>query len=132
MTFLPRTPPPAPERVERVRAWVEALTSALETGDLDAMGRLFAVECSWQPGPFATVLRGRAAIREHLATRLAGMPGLDTRAEILGAGATHAVIHWSLTWGGDDGRADGILVVAFDAMGRGAAVRESTLQPPTS
>ena len=122
----PRTPA---DRVERVRAWVEAFTTALEAGDLDAAERLFAVECSWQPGPFAPVLRGRVPIRAHLAARLAGMPHLDTRAEILGAGATYGVVHWSLTWDGDgtERRADGILLVALDAMGRGAAVREWTL-----
>ena len=74
----PRTPA---DRVERVRAWVEAFTVALEAADLDAIGRLFAVECSWQPGPFVPAAQGRAAIRELLAARLAGMPGLDTRAE---------------------------------------------------
>jgi hypothetical protein len=121
----PRT---AADRVERVRGWVEGFTAALEAGDLDAVERLFAVECSWQPGPFAAILRGRAPIRAHLATRLAAMPGLDTRAEILGAGATYGVVHWALAWGDAGvGRADGILLVALDPMGRAAAVREWTV-----
>jgi ketosteroid isomerase-like protein len=125
-------PRSATERVERVRAWVEAFTTALEAGDLDAVERLFAVECSWQPGPFSPAARGRSAIRAHLAARLATMPGLDTRAEILGAGATYGVVHWTLAWGVVDGeerpgRADGVLLVALDPMGRGAAVREWTL-----
>jgi limonene-1,2-epoxide hydrolase len=113
-----------------VRAWVEALTGALETGDLDAAMRGFAVECSWQPGPFAEAARGKAAIRALLAARLATMPGLDTRAEILGAGATYGVVHWSLAWGGraPGERADGVLLVALDPMGRGSAVREWTVE----
>ena len=125
----PGPPRSAADRVERVRAWVEAFTVALEAADLDAIGRLFAVECSWQPGPFVPAAQGRAAIRELLAARLAGMPGLDTRAEILGAGATYGVVHWTLTWGarGAGEQADGILLVALDPMGRGSAVREWTV-----
>jgi limonene-1,2-epoxide hydrolase len=118
------------ERVERIRAWVEALTTALEGGDLDAAMRGFAVECSWQPGPFVEAARGKAAIRALLAARLATMPRLDTRAEILGAGATYGVVHWSLSWGdrGPGERADGLLLVALDPMGRGSAVREWTVE----
>ncbi len=126
MLNLPRTPA---ERMERVRAWVESFTLALESGDLDALGRLFAIECSWQPGPFAPVLQGRAAIRAHAEGRLAAMPGLDSRAEILGVGSTYAIAHWALTWGarGPGDRADGVLLVALDPMGRCSAIREWTL-----
>ena len=126
---MPRTPA---ERMERVRAWVESFTLALEGGDLDALGRLFAIECSWQPGPFVPALQGRAAIRGHVEGRLAAMPGLDTRAEVLGAGATYAVFHWALGWGarGAGERADGVLLVALDPMGRCAAIREWTLGEP--
>ena len=126
---MPRTPA---ERMERVRSWLESLTLALESGDMDALGRLFAVECSWQPGPFAPALQGRAAIRAHMEGRLAAMPGLDTRAEILGVGSTYAVAHWTLSWGarGAGQHADGMLLVALDPMGRCAAIREWTLDEP--
>lgn len=129
MMNLPRTPA---ERMERVRAWVESFMVALESGDLDALGRLFAVECSWQPGPFTPALQGRAAIRAHVTERLATMPGLDTRAEVLGAGSTYAIVHWTLGWGtrGAGERADGVLLVALDPMGRCAAIREWTLGEP--
>jgi hypothetical protein len=127
----PRTPA---DRLERFRAWVEAFMVALESGDLDSVGRLFAIECSYQAGPFAPELKGRAAIRAHLAERLAAMPGLDTRAEILGVGSTYGMVHWSLSWGGRGPaeRADGILLVALDPMGRGSAVREWTIAAPVS
>jgi limonene-1,2-epoxide hydrolase len=123
------------ERVERIRAWVEALTTALEGGDLDAAMRGFAVECSWQPDPFHEPVRGKTAIRTLLVTRLAAMPGLDTRAEILGAGATFGIVHWALSWGerGTGERADGVLLVALDPMGRASAIREWTVEDaPTS
>lgn len=126
----PGAPQGSADRVERVRAWVEAFTTALEAGDLDAAMRGFAVECSWQPGPFVEAARGKAAIRALLAVRLATMPRLDTRAEILGAGATYGVVHWSLTWAGrgPGERADGVLLIALDPMGRGSAVREWTVE----
>ncbi len=123
------TPRRPPDHRERARAWMETLTLGLETGDLDAVGRGIGVRGTWQPGPFAPSLRGRAAILEHLAGRLASVPELSTRAEILGASATHLVAHWTLAWrgGGPGERADGVLLVALDAMGRAAAVREWTL-----
>ena len=57
------------------------------------------------------------------------MPGLSIVAEVLGAGATYGMAHWTLTWAGDSSgsRADGILLVALDPTGRGAAIREWTL-----
>lgn len=123
---VPRTPA---DRLERFRAWMEAFTSGLETGDLDAVGRLFAVECSYQAEPFGTALRGRAAIRDHLTGRLAAMPGVATRVEILGVGTTFGMAHWSLAWGAqaEGERADGVLLVALDAMARCTAVREWTI-----
>ena len=119
-------------RLERFRAWVESFTAALEAGDPDAAVRLFAIECSLQAGPWAAELRGRPEIRSHLAERLAAMPGLDTRAEILGVGSVYGVAHWSLAWGsrGAGERADGILLVALDPMGRCSAIREWTLEEP--
>jgi hypothetical protein len=118
-------------RAERFRAWVEAFTGSLESGRLDALDQLFAIECGYQPTPFAPTLRGRRAIREHLAAGWGALPGLSTRAEILGVGATYGIAHWRLRWEGDErvraGEADGVLLVALDAMGRCTAVREWSL-----
>ena len=129
MLNAPRTPA---DRLERFRAWVESLTVALEAADLDGVGRLFAIECSWQAGPFAPAIRGRAAIRAALEPRLRAMPGLETSAEILGVGATYAVVHWTLAWGARrvGEHADGVLLVALDPLGRCSAVREWTLDEP--
>ena len=129
MLTTPRTPA---DRLERFRAWVESFTRALESGDVDGLARLFAIECSWQPGPYTPALQGRAAIRAHVEARLATMPGLDTRAEILGVGATYAVVHWMLQWGARSAgeHADGMLLVALDPMGRCSAIREWTLGEP--
>ncbi len=128
------TPRQPADHLERARAWMETLTVGLETGDLDAVGRGIGVRGTWQPGPFAPSLRGRAAILGHLAARLGSMPALSTRAEILGASATHLVAHWTLAWrgGGPGERADGVLLVSLDPMGRAAAVREWTLADSAS
>jgi hypothetical protein len=117
------------ERVGRFQAWLLGFTGALESGDDDALRRCFAVECSWQPAPFGATLRGRGAIAEHVAALRATRPGLDTTAEVLGVGATYGVARWTLTWGGrgDRERADGILLVALDPLGRCSAIREWTI-----
>ena len=125
--------PPTPAgRLERFRAWIESFTGALEAGDLDRLGTLFAVECSWQPGPFTPVIKGRTAIRAHVERWLPHMPGLGTRVEILGVGTTYAVARWTLTWGrgGVGEHADGVLLVALDPTGRCSAIREWTLGEP--
>jgi hypothetical protein len=131
MINAPRTPA---ERVERFRAWLEAFTGALETGDLDALGRLFAVECSYRAGPFTPALRGRSAIRAHFDVRLPGMPGLSSRAEVLGVGATYGMARWQLSWDAEPrvpAEADGILLVALDPTGRCSAVREWSIEGRT-
>lgn len=132
----------AADRIERWRSWLESFASALETGDLTAIDRLFAVETSYQAGPFSPLLRGRRSIRSYWETVLADRAGLAISAEALGVGATYAVAHWTLTWGtgGDSaarsggesptssGRtADGMILAAFDPMGRCSSFREWTL-----
>ena len=97
----PQTPA---DRLERFRTWLEAFTGALERGDLGALDRAFAVQCSWQPGPFAPALRGRGAIRRHVGAWLVERPGLATRAEVLGVGATYGnrqVWQFAAGWQGD-------------------------------
>jgi hypothetical protein len=122
------------DRIERFRGWVEAFTAALETSDLDAFDRLFAVEATYRPGPYHAVLRGRRAIRGYFAAMLPELPGLSTTAEILGVGRTYGVTHWRLAWAAapgsarSAGSADGILLVALDPMGRCTAVREWSVE----
>jgi SnoaL-like domain len=121
------------DRVDRFRIWLQRYAEALETGDLESLDRLFAVQTSYQPGPFATLLNGRRAIRSYWEAVLEDRVGLSIRAEVLGAGGTHAVAHWRLTWrdGGADGAervADGILIAALDAFGRCNSLREWSIQ----
>jgi hypothetical protein len=114
------------ERVERWRAWLETFASALETGDGAAIDRLFAVETSYQPGPFAAILNGRRAIRAYLEGVRGDRAGLAISAEALGVGATYAIAHWRHEW--SSGAADGIVLAAFDPFGRCTSFREWTLR----
>ncbi len=117
------------DRVERFRSWLQAYAEALKTGTLGSLDRLFAVQTSYQPGPFAALLHGRRSIRSYWEAVLEDRAGLAISAEVLGAGGTHAVAHWRLTWrdGGPDGAervADGVLIAALDAFGRCNSLRE--------
>jgi hypothetical protein len=121
-----RAPARGGDRVERFRAWLEEFATALETGQLAALDRLFAIEATFRPGPFAAVLRGRRAIRGYYETLLAGRPSVSINAQVLGVGATYGIAHWVSGWkaGDADAVADGIMLVALDPFGRCTSLRE--------
>lgn len=123
-------PRSGPDRVERVRAWVERFTTALETGDAPTLERAFAVECGYRPAPFHAELRGRGPIVRALLERAGRRPGLAIAAEVLGAGGTFAVVHWRLTWPEEVPAEDGILLVALDVTGRCNGLREWAAADP--
>lgn len=113
-------------RIERFRAWLEQYATALEQGDLAALERLFTVEATYRPTPFAPILRGRQRIREHLRDLTAERPSFAVTARALGVGSTYAVAHWVGGWQpavGEDAVEDGILLAAFDAFGRCTSLR---------
>jgi hypothetical protein len=120
------------ERVERFRAGLEAFGDALERGDAERAAGLFVLDASWRPGPFDPVLRGRAAIRAHLEQLVAARPAMVTRGRALGMGATYGVAHWVAAWEGTDSgtgergpmTSDGVVLVAFDPLGRCTSLRE--------
>jgi SnoaL-like domain len=116
----------AGSRIERFVAWLEAFGTALETGELAALDRLFAFEASYRPSPFAPVVRGRQGIRDHLAGEVAGASSLAVTARALGVGATYAIAHWAVAWhtpSGADVVEDAILLAAFDPLGRCTSLR---------
>jgi hypothetical protein len=143
--------------VERFRAWLEAFARALEEGDPAAAASLFAVGSTYRSGPFAPVLRGRRAIQAHLEALIGGRPGMVIRARALGMGVTYGLAHWVAAWPADGSRqrdaqaagdartsdepllgtdapsgaeriSDGILLVAFDPVGRCTSLREWSVQ----
>lgn len=115
----------AASRIERFRAWLEEYATALEERELGALDRLFTVEATWRPTPFAPMLRGRRRIREHLEAQLAERPTLAITARALGVGSTYAIAHWVSGWqaGGHEILEDGILLAAFDQFGRCNSLR---------
>ncbi len=113
------------DRIERFRQWLEDFATALEQGDFGTLDRLFAVEATYGPTPFAPVLRGRRRIREYLAGLAAERPSLVITARALGVGSTYAVAHWVSGWAATSGDSveDGILLAAFDLFGRCTSLR---------
>ncbi len=117
--------PAGADRIERFRAWIEEYATALETGDFGALDRLFAIEATYRPGPFSAILRGRRATRSYLEALLAGRPSFAVTARALGVGSTYAIAHWVSGWreGEEDAVEDGILLAAFDQLGRCTSLR---------
>ena len=111
--------------------WLTSFGDAWEAGDADAAGVLFTVGATFQPTPFAELLRGRRAIGRYLADLFAGLPRASFSAQVLGAGDTYGVAHWRV---GNASRAiDGVLVAALDERGRCTSLRqwwhESDVEP---
>ena len=118
------------DRIERFRRWLEEYATALEQGDFRALERIFSVEATYRPTPFAPILRGRRRIREHLVALVAERPSLVITARALGVGSTYAVAHWVSGWQvtAGDSVEDGILLAAFDQFGRCTSLRSWHVQ----
>lgn len=127
-------------RLELFSGWLTALGDAWEAADADAMAALFVVAATFQPTPFADLLRGRREIRDHFADVVAGLEQISFRAEVLGAGETYGVAHWrtagmiAVLPGAPVSRVrDGIMVCAIDGRGRCTSLRQwwhETEEPP--
>jgi SnoaL-like domain len=125
MSLSQGRPAGTPDRIEHFRAWLEEYATALEKHDLGALERLFTVEATWRPTPFAPILRGRRRIREYVQALMAERPSLVITVRALGVGSTYAVAHWVSGWTSDAGNAveDGIMLAAFDQFGRCTSLR---------
>jgi ketosteroid isomerase-like protein len=87
---------------------LEAITAAFNAHDLDAIMEFFADDCSLDmprgPDPWGRRLSGKAAVREGLASRFAGLPDVhygDGRHWVSG---DLGVSEWLLTGTTPDGR----------------------------
>lgn len=109
-------------RVEAFTRWLTAFGDAWEAADAAALGASFAVSATFQPTPFAELVRGRRAIVAHFATLFGEWPDASFVAQVLGAGDTYGVAHWRV--GSRDRALDGVLVVALDARGRCTSLRQ--------
>jgi ketosteroid isomerase-like protein len=120
---------PARDRmdVQAMTVWLTAFGDAWERGDADAAAALFAPAATFQPSPFAELVRGRSAIAAHWAEVMSGQQPIRFQGEILGVGTTYGIAHWRVVIEQSDDRAirvvDGILLAAFDRRGRATSVR---------
>ncbi|HUG48982.1 MAG TPA: nuclear transport factor 2 family protein [Candidatus Limnocylindria bacterium] len=102
--------------------WVTRLGEAWEAADAGAIGPLFTVGATFQPTPFAELLRGRRSIVAHYAALFESWRGVSFAAQVLGAGDTYGVAHWRVATGA---RAiDGVVVAALDERGRCTSLRQ--------
>ncbi len=108
--------------VMRFSRWLTAYGDGWEAGDADAMAALFVVGATFQPDPFAPVIRGRRAIHNYLVEFVANDPRAAFSAEALGAGATYGVAHFRVVGGSRE--IDGVLLCALDARGRCESLRQ--------
>jgi hypothetical protein len=115
--------------LETFTGWLASFGDAWERRDPDALAALFVIEATFQASPFAALLRGRRAIRDHWATELAGLDDVQFRAQVLGVGDTYGVAHWRASYrrNEDESRAvivDGVLLAALDPRGRCTSLRQ--------
>ncbi len=102
--------------------WLTSYGDAWEQADAELAGSLFAVGATLQDTPFSQLLRGRRAIREHLAELFATWEEATFSAQILGAGDTYGVAHWRIA--SPERAVDGVLVAALDERGRCTSLRQ--------
>jgi len=114
--------------------WITAYGDAWEAGDAEAAAALFTVGASIQPTPFDELIRGRRAIRAHLAELFDRSTNVSFSAQVLGAGDTYGIAHWRVAT--PDSAMDGVLVAAFDERGHCTSLRQwwhaSPSAPPSS
>jgi hypothetical protein len=111
-----------PTHLARFSRWLTAYGDGWEAGDPEAMVALFVVGATFQPDPFAPLIRGRRAIAAYLAGVVRQGGGTSFSAEVLGAGETYGVAHWRV--GFADHALDGVLVCALDRRGRCTSLRQ--------
>jgi SnoaL-like domain len=113
--------------VQAFAAWLTAFGDAWEQHSPDATAALFAPTATFQPSPFAELLRGRRRLAAHWAEVMAEQQAIRFQAEILGVGATYGIAHWRVVFERADNRTvrvvDGILLAAFDRRGRATSAR---------
>src|SRR5918992_5345486 len=118
-----------PSRLETFTAWLASFGDAWEHVDADELASLFVVEATFQPGPFADLLRGGRAIRGHWAAEFAGHEDVQFRAQVLGVGDTYGVAHWRASYRRASDASmvvvvDGVLLAALDPRGRCTSLRQ--------
>ena len=109
-------------RVDEFSRWLTAFGDAWEAGEPKDLATLFAVGATLQPTPFAELIRGRRAIRDHLAAEFARWPAASFSAQVLGAGDTYGIAHWRVS--SRDHAQDGVVVAALDERGRCTSLRQ--------
>jgi ketosteroid isomerase-like protein len=89
------------DRSSVTTATLEAFLAAFNAHDLDAIMGFFAEDCEFDmprgPNPWGARHVGKAAVREGLATRFAGLPDVHYGEDTHRVSGNHGVSTWLLT-----------------------------------
>src|SRR3989442_14556730 len=106
---------------ESLKSWLDAYGRGWETRDPEAVIKLFTEDATYQETPFSERMRGRAAIREYWAEKVArSQEQVSFGYEILAGDA--GIAHWWASFVRTRSRTrvrlDGIFLLTFDSQDR--------------
>ena len=114
---------------ESLKSWLDAYGRAWETRDPEAVIELFTEDATYQETPFSEPMRGRQAIHEYWAEKVArSQEQVSFGCEILAAAGDAGIAHWWASFVRTRSRTrvklDGIFLLSFDSPDRCRALRE--------
>jgi len=114
---------------EALKSWLDAYGRAWETRDPDAVIKLFTEDATYQETPFSEPMRGRAAIREYWAEKVArSQEQVSFGYEVLALAGDLGLAHWWASFVRIRSRShvklDGVFLLTFDSQDRCRALRE--------
>ena len=108
---------------EALKSWLDAYGRAWETRDPDAVIKLFTEDATYQETPFSEPMRGRAAIREYWAEKVArSQEQVSFGYEVLALAGDLSLAHWWASFVRTRSKSrvklDGIFLLSFDSQDR--------------
>ena len=114
---------------QTLHSWLGAYGRAWENRDPPAVGELFTEDATYQETPFVEPMRGRAAICEYWANKVAAsQEQIQFGFEILAVHENTGIAHWWTSFVRTRTKAqvklDGVFLLSFAPDGRCLALRE--------
>jgi len=114
---------------ESLKSWLDAYGRGWETRDPEAVIKLFTEDATYQKTPFSEPMRGRQAIREYWAEKVArSQEQVSFGYEVLALAGDLGLAHWWASFVRTRSRTrvklDGIFLLTFNSQGRCGALRE--------
>ena len=121
---------------ESLKSWLDAYGRGWETRDPEAVIKLFTEDATYQETPFSEPMRGRQAIREYWAEKVArSQEQVSFGYEILAAAGDAGIAHWWASFvhirSRTRAKLDGIFLLFFDSQDCCRALRECWVRQET-